>query len=174
MIRRKLIADTTAALLNGAGIIRPVVDVKMLAQMQGALVVEEPDDDLSSGFLFRAPGSPPIIGVNASHPPTRKRFTIAHELAHLLLHVKNGVHVDYAIVKMRDARAGEGTDEDEMEANRFAAELLMPRIFVEADLNELGPICADDEKAIAALAKRYGVSSQAMAIRLSSLNLVWM
>jgi Zn-dependent peptidase ImmA (M78 family) len=174
MIRRKLISDTVTSLLNAAGITHPAVDIKRLAQTQGAIVVEEPHDEQTSGFLFRTAGSPPVIGVNANHPPSRKRFTIAHELAHLLLHIKSGVHVDYAIVKMRDSRASEGTDEEEMEANRFAAEVLMPRGFLEADLAAHGPIFADDEKAIASLAKKYGVSPQAMAIRLSSLNLVWM
>ena len=84
------------------------------------------------------------------------------------------MHVDQAIVMMRDARASTGVDEDEIEANRFAAELLIPRDFLEADLEALGPIYADDEKAIANLAKKYRVSPQAMAIRLSSFNLVWM
>lgn len=174
MIRRKLISETATAMLNNAGITRPPVDVKELAEAQGALVVEEPNEEETSGFLFRAAGTPPVIGVNANHAPTRKRFTVAHELAHLLLHTQEGVHVDYAVLKMRDSRASEGSDEDEIEANRFAAEILMPRDFLVADLAALGPICADDEKAIASLAKKYGVSPQAMAIRLSTLNLVWM
>lgn len=75
---------------------------------------------------------------------------------------------------MRDARTSAGVDDDEIEANRFAAELLMPRDFLEADLRALGPIYLDDERAIANLAKKYRVSPQAMAIRLSSLRLVWM
>lgn len=50
----------------------------------------------------------------------------------------------------------------------------MPRNFLEADLEALGPIYADDERAIASLARKYRVSPQAMAIRLSTLNLVWM
>lgn len=174
MIRRKLISETVTSLLNAAGVAKPSVDIKQLAVDQGAIVVEEPDDEKTSGFLYRAAGSPPIIGVNASHAPTRKRFTIAHELAHLLLHTRNGVHVDYAVVKMRDARASEGKDEEEIEANRFAAEVLMPRTFLEADLTALGPISADDEMVIANLARKYEVSPQAMAIRLSSLNLIGM
>jgi Zn-dependent peptidase ImmA (M78 family) len=112
--------------------------------------------------------------VNKNHALSRKRFTIAHELGHLLLHTKSEVHLDQAIVKMRDARTSAGVDDEEMEANRFAAELLMPRSFLEADLEALGPIYADDERAIAKLARQYRVSPQAMAIRLSTLNLVWM
>jgi Zn-dependent peptidase ImmA (M78 family) len=174
MIRHKLIADTVTELLNSAGITMPPIDVTGLAELKGALVVEEPHDHDTSGFLFRSMGSPPIIGVNAKHFVTRKRFTVAHELGHLLLHAKEGVHVDHAIMKMRDNRASEGTDEEEIEANKFAAEILMPRKFLQADLAKLAPIFADDEKQIVQLAKRYGVSPQAMAIRLSALNLVGM
>jgi Zn-dependent peptidase ImmA (M78 family) len=174
MIRHKLISETVAALINSYGITRPPVDVKGIAEAKGALVVEEPNDDDTSGFLFHSAGSPPIIGVNANHHPNRKRFTVGHELGHLLLHTKEGVHVDYAVLKMRDSRTKEGTDAEEIEANRFAAELLMPESFLRADINELGQICADDERTIAELARQYGVSNQAMAIRLSSLCLVWM
>lgn len=174
MIRHKLIQQTVAALLDGNGITYPGFDVKYLAERRGAIVVEEPSENNFSGFLFRSPDSAPVIGVNSHHPPTRKRFTIAHELGHLLLHSKSGVHVDEAVVQMRDARASAGVDEEEMEANRFAAELLMPRSFLEEDLVALGTIFADDERAIASLAKRYKVSTQAMAIRLSVLNLIVM
>ena len=152
-----------------------MVDVKAIALLQGSIVVEEPNDETDfSGFLFKSNDSPPIIGVNSRHAPSRKRFTIAHELGHLLLHAQSGVHVDEAVVQMRDRKASEGTDEQEMEANRFAAELLMPRRFLEEDLQSMGAIHADSEQAITGLAKRYGVSPQAMAIRLSSLKLVWM
>jgi Zn-dependent peptidase ImmA (M78 family) len=174
MIRRKLIHQTVAELLNQAGITTPSVDVKAIAALKGVIVVEEPNNDDFSGFLFRSSDAPPVIGLNSNNPLTRKRFTIAHELAHLLLHSTSGVHVDEIVVQMRDRKASEGVDEREMEANRFAAELLMPQKFLEEDIQSMGRIHADDEEAIARLAKRYGVSKQAMAIRLSSLKLVWM
>lgn len=172
MIRSKLISRTVARLLSGAAIDRPPVDVKALAEANGAVVISEPEPSGSSGFLYRAAGARPLIGVNSNHPPTRRRFTIAHELGHLLLHANDGVHFDEVVVKLRAAVAGTGTDEHEIEANRFAAELLMPAEFLESDLSSIQDKCADDEAVIAQLAKRYGVSPQAMAIRLSSLGLV--
>ena len=174
MIRRKLIQDTVNELLNELGITSPPVDVEAVARHKGAVVVKEPNKDDFSGFLYRSPDSPPIIGVNSLHSLNRKRFTVAHEIAHLCLHPRSGVHVDQAFVQMRDAKASEGVDEEEMEANRFAAELLMPKHFLLKDLSALGRIYADDEKEISNLAKKYEVSSQAMAIRLSSLHLIWM
>lgn len=172
MIRRKLISETVNALLNSAGITQPGFDIKRLAELQGAIVLEEPNEESTSGFLFRTSGSPPIIGINRNHPPTRKRFTTAHELGHLLLHSKSGVHIDYAVVKMRDAKTSEGVNEEEIEANRFAAELLMPQSMLERDLALTGPVQVDDEKVIGRLAKQYGVSQQAMTIRLTSLGLL--
>lgn len=153
----------------------PPVHVKQIAEQKGATVVEEPlQNEEFSGFLYRTSDSDPVIGVNSNHSSTRKRFTIAHELAHMLLHPKTGVHLDGAVIQMRNAKSAEGSDEEEMEANRFAAELLMPSAFLEKDMAAMGKIHADDEKAIAALAKKYDVSSQAMTIRLSSLGLIWM
>jgi len=54
--------------------------------------------------------------------------------------------------------------QQEKDADRFAAEILMPKTFLEKDLKELG---LDIEKLI----KKYNVSEQAMWIRLTSLRL---
>ena len=56
-----------------------------------------------------------------------------------------------------------------MEANRFAAELLIPIEFLRADLehNEFD-LAADDQ--LRAMAKHYGVSTQSLAIRLNGLG----
>ena len=59
----------------------------------------------------------------------------------------------------------------EAEANRFAMELLMPVAWIKKDLESIEFDMADD-KQLKALAKRYGVSMTAMAIRLTSLGLV--
>ncbi len=173
MIRKKFISETVTRLLEDGGIKGPVVDVAALAESEGALVVAEPEPNDFSGFLYQSGNSAPVIGVNSKHPSNRRRFTSAHELGHLVLHSKRGVHLDEAVVQLRSEKAAAGTDEHEIEANRFAAELLMPQVFLQRDLKEMGVISTDDEKAIAQLAKRYGVSSQAMAIRLSTLGLIW-
>lgn len=175
MIRRKLISDAASSLLHRGGITQPPVDVERLAIIEGAVVIKEPTDNDTSGFIYQAPGVPAVIGINSNHSPVRRRFTIAHELGHLVLHSKSELHIDHSVVRMRDKRASEGIDEDEMEANRFAAEVLMPEAFLRADLQKLGlHTAADDGEAISALARKYQVSVQAMTIRLTSLNLVGM
>ena len=55
------------------------------------------------------------------------------------------------------------------EANRFAIELLMPRDWVLRDMAALGPIDAIDDRRIVELAKRYGVSTQMMTLRIAEL-----
>ena len=80
----------------------------------------------------------PIIGVNSLHHPNRQRYTIAHELGHLELHrqlITSEVHVDKGFpVLMRDPKSATGTELHEIEANQFAAELLMPRTLIEQAL----------------------------------------
>jgi len=174
VIRHKLIQQIVETLLDEANVSAAPVDATAIAESKGAIVVQEKNEDDFSGFLYRSTDSAPIIGVNSKHPGTRRRFTIAHELAHLLLHPRSGVHVDEGVFQMRDARASTGSDEEEVEANRFAAELLMPRRLLEADIEALGKIYLDDEKTVANLAKKYCVSSQSMTIRLSTLGLVRM
>ena len=75
----------------------------------------------------------PIIGVNALHHPNRQRFTVAHECGHLILHkaqITKEVHVDKDFpMLMRDSVSAAGVNEMEIEANVFAAELLMPGSF---------------------------------------------
>jgi len=72
------------------------------------------------------------------------------------------------VSRRRDARSAEGTDRKEIEANRFAAELLMPRKFLEKDLSNLH-LDVEDESTLEQLAKKYEVSVQALAWRINRL-----
>jgi Zn-dependent peptidase ImmA (M78 family) len=138
--------------------------------------MERPLEDDVSGALVPLEGKKWVILVNANHHPLRKRFTIAHELGHLLIHGYTSPHADRAF-KFRDARSSDGSAQEEIQANQFAAELLMPRkllgravrrfSFEHSPENE-----AEDEayeEWIAELAGKFKVSRQAMAIRLSAL-----
>jgi Zn-dependent peptidase ImmA (M78 family) len=113
-----------------------------------------------------------VIGVNSHHPKTRQRFTIAHEVGHFCLHGHEELRVDKGlfVIRNRDATSSTGTDIEEIEANLFAAELLMPAKWLERDLLEgLGSNKRDDNL-ISELAKKYLVSDQALTIRTSSLG----
>ncbi len=68
-----------------------------------------------------------VIAINANDYATRKNFTIAHEIAHFVLHCnqKENFYERYK----HDLDRGQRGD-IENEANRFAAELLMPEHLV--------------------------------------------
>lgn len=94
------------------------------------------------------------IYVNANDAPVRKRFTIAHEMAHFLLHrdkIGDGL-VDDALY-----RSGLKYNE-EAEANKLAAQILMPWDLINNHMNE--------NSTVQSLARAFAVSESAMAIRL--------
>ena len=165
LIRKKKIQAVVGSLLEKNQIRAVPVPVTQIARAEGAhLYFDALEGDLS-GFLYRE-GSQATIGVNTHHAPVRQRFTVGHELGHLLLHHHDQLHVDY---KFRNSQSAKGTDPEEIEANLFAAELLMPKVFVEKDLQHTAVDLADEDL-IFELARKYGVSAQALAIRLSTLG----
>jgi len=167
--RRRQLQRSAAKLLELLGTVEAPIPVERLAQLRGAKIRFVPTDDDISGVLFREDGRA-IIGVNALHSPTRQRFTIAHELGHLELHENSEVHVDRSFrVYSRNQRSSEATDVREIEANAFAAEVLIPASLVEKDLARL-TVDYEDDEVIRRLAERYKVSPQAMTIRLTNLG----
>lgn len=169
-VRRRPIRTLTKHLLKEHQVDAPPVDVAKLAEQLGVVVHFEPADDELSGFLLRnVDRYKALIGVNKGHSYTRQRFTIAHELGHLLLHEGEPLHVDRGIkVNLRDGASSQGTIIEEKEANLFAAELLMPAHFIRKYLQE--KLSLEIEGDIEWLAKKYQVSTQAMTFRLSYLK----
>lgn len=152
--------------LRDLGIECEPVDVFDVARALGARIQLEVADDELSGALHRDGDSAPIIGVNGRHHRNRKRFTIAHEIGHLLLH-DEPVFIDH--VFRRDQRSSEAVDLHEIEANGFAAALLMPKEFVVRRIeDERTPLRSDIVERIAA---DFEVSSQAMMFRLQNLGI---
>ena len=144
------------------------VPVEKIAKWYGAQVKFSPLDEELSGMLY-IKDSMPIIGVNSQHHPNRQRFTIAHELGHLILHKRqllNQVHIDKKFpALMRDVDASAGIDLIEIQANHFAAELLMPTDIIRKELHKR-KFYIDDEQPIKQLAKKFRVSKQALEYRL--------
>ena len=174
-IRRKRIRELTEQLLMQDGATRPV-QVERIAKRVGLLIRKEPAASDLSGFLVRdAARGKPVIGVNSRQHKNRQRFTIAHELGHFLLHEGDVLHVDSDKsfrVNLRDELAGSGTDAAEKEANLFAAELLMPAVFLAEDVAKRGDFDALDEEALASWAADYAVSAQALGFRLAYLGYI--
>ena len=147
--------------------------VEKIAKALAAQVRFSPFDDELSGMIYIKDGVP-IIGVNSLHHPNRQRFTIAHELGHLELHrqmITSNVHVDKDFpALMRDPTSATGTERVEIEANQFAAELLMPRKLIEQTLAGK-QFDIDDDAPIAELAKKFRVSKQTVQYRIRNRGL---
>ena len=94
-----------------------------------------------SGLLHRSEdGNRAVIGVNSRHPTVRQRFSIAHELGHLVLH-KPAFQIDqHAFVSFRNSKSSSASDPHEIEANQFAAVLLIPEALLKVCLDQLGRI----------------------------------
>ena len=170
--RQNTIRDRALQLLVQSGITDAPVNVEVIAASRGITIRRTPTTDDVSGFLYRHGSSPAIIGVNALHHPNRQRFTIAHEIGHFELHKFSDVHVDKFVVKLRSQASSTGEDKEEVEANRFAAELLMPSKILEQVLPRFALNDLLDDRAMKQLAKHFQVSVQAMSNRLISLNYI--
>jgi len=169
--RRSKIQQRAKAILDEQKVSSAPVPVERIAKALGAQLRFSPLDNELSGMVYVKDGTP-IIGVNALHHPNRQRFTMAHEVGHLVFHraeITKEIHVDKDFpMLMRDAVSSTGVNEMEIEANLFAVELLMPATFLSKSL-EGQPFDIDDEGAVSALAKEYKVSASAMRFRLGNL-----
>lgn len=172
--KKQKICKHAADLLEQHKVTTPPVPIDRIAKMLGIQLRFSPLDKELSGMIYIRDGVP-IVGVNSLHHPNRQRYTLAHECGHFLLHkaeIAKEVHVDKEFpMLMRDSVSAMGINEIEMEANLFAAELLMPVSLINQEL-ENNVIDIDDEAAIDALARRFKVSQSAMRFRLGNL-LTW-
>jgi len=116
------------------------------------------------------------IVVNKDHPLNRQRFTMAHELGHLILHEYKTPHADGPQkIRFRDGRSAMGSDREEIEANQFAAEILMPDFLLIPELQRLGLDSWDGSpdgdiaKKLSELAALCKVSEQALVLRIATL-----
>lgn len=134
-----------------------VAQAKALGDASGVLVVE---------------GGRGLIGYNGQHSQVRQRFTMAHEVGHYALHAvgkPSSLFIDKTVFHRND-QSSEGVDKEEIEANQFAAALLMPKPLVEDAIAKHG-FDLDDEEDVNALARIFNVSTVAMSIRLQNLHL---
>ena len=177
--KRRQIRALVEKILRDHGVEEAPVDIEGISRSMGIDIRRSPADDSLSGFLYRDPSAlTTVIGVNSNHHPNRQRFTIAHELGHYVLHVARGVHLDATNtgpqILFRENTFPEGNEAEEVEANVFASELLMPSSIIAHDLNVVGPLDLHDDRRIdevlAVLAKKYRVSKQALTIRLAHLG----
>lgn len=118
---------------------------------------------LGEGFDGLAVATPDarLILTNTVAVPGRQRFTIAHELGHLLASDDQGIHRDDDIFGSQSKQG-----ESEVRANAFAAAFLMPEDAIR-EVVDGGPI---DQVSFCQLATDLGVTPTALAFRLENLG----
>lgn len=172
------VARVALRVLAGEQVKRAPVAIEEIATKYAHVMYEDLPDDVS-GMLLPLPKEGGekrwAIVANKSHATVRQRFTIAHELGHLLIHRYTTPHADGKfVIRFRDAKSSTGSSREEIEANQFAAELLMPEALVLSHATHLGLDLGDADPDAAAsklaqLARKFAVSVQAISFRVANL-----
>ena len=108
----------------------PPIDAEALLRRYARIDFEDIPFEGMDGISLniKVPGKQPIVIVNTNTPPRRQRFTLAHELGHILIPWHVGTIVDDTTVKLFEPTTDYWSMETE--ANAFAAELLMPKSWI--------------------------------------------
>jgi Zn-dependent peptidase ImmA (M78 family) len=143
------------------------VDIEGFARELGVKIIKADMEDAISGEIIKSDDGDYVIRVNANHPATRQRFTIAHELGHYILHknlLGKGVNDNKAYRTTQQSKFFNPNigSYQETEANRFAASLLMPGDLVISEMAK--------DFSVEQLAEKFKVSKLAMEIRVDVLN----
>lgn len=127
----------------------PIPNLTALAESAGIMVVHSDMGGADvDGVKYDVPGLPPIIMLNSQRPADRLRFSLAHEIGHLVMHqVPN--------VDMED------------QANLFAGAFLLPRREMKAAFSR-----KLDLRRLAELKPEWKVSMQALLYRAKTIGAV--
>lgn len=128
----------------------PIRDLTVLVERAGILVAHSNMSGASvSGVTFSVPGMRPLIVLNTDQPADRMRFTLAHELGHLVMHRFPSANM-------------------ENEAHAFASAMFMPA----ADIRPLLQSRRIDLPLLASLKPEWRASMQSIIMRAKSLGLL--
>ncbi|CDV96340.1 DNA-binding helix-turn-helix protein [Desulfitobacterium hafniense] len=127
----------------------PIVNLVQLIEDNGGIIIPfEFGTPKIDAMSLPAPGMPPLFFVNPNSPADRLRFTLAHELAHIVLHQRNV------------------NPEMENQADRFAAQFLMPD-------NEIRPYLRSlTIQKLMELKLYWKVSMQALIMKATTLEMI--
>lgn len=131
----------------------PIGNLVAMAESRGVIVAAVGDFHPGiDAFTVTDAGRPVVVLCSGKGVATRRRFDLAHELAHVVLHTQ---------------RADEPRWQ-ELQAHRFASALLMPAV----EIGEFLPRRGDDLRALERIALDWGVSMQAALMRARDLGYV--
>jgi Zn-dependent peptidase ImmA (M78 family) len=129
----------------------PIANVTAMAESRGVVVVAVGDFDPGiDAFTLKDPERPVVVLCSDKGVATRRRFDLAHEIAHITLH----------------GERAEKPRWQETQAHRFASALLMPA----DEIRDYLPTRGDDLRALEQIAHDWGVSMQAAMVRARDLG----
>ena len=128
----------------------PVFNVTRIVEENGGVIVAHDFDSRIDGFGCRTIGLPPIFHLNSKLQPDRWRWTLAHEVGHMVMHFE----------------ASTPEKEAEHQAHRFAAEFLAPGHELEPKLRRL------NMGRLAPLKMEWKISMQALVMRARDLGTI--
>jgi Zn-dependent peptidase ImmA (M78 family)/transcriptional regulator with XRE-family HTH domain len=131
----------------------PVANVTSMAESRGVIVAAVGSFDPGiDAFTLKVPCRPIVVLCSDKGVATRRRFDLAHEIGHIVLH----------------AERAEKPRWQEKQAHRFASALLMPADEIRGYLPGRG----DDLRALEQIAHDWGVSMQAALVRARDLDAI--
>ncbi len=158
------VAEKAQEILKKNSITSPFVNVFDIAEREGLKieyrVFPNGNSDIS-GFLM---ADEKTIYLNIDNSPERQAYTVAHELGHYLLgHAPD----KYGVLRRANDYTNTEKSQEEKDADRFAANLLMPEKMIRRELRQY-PFLKDAPQILAA---KFGVSVSAMKFRLMNLGI---
>ncbi len=152
-------------ILNKYEISEAPINVVQLAKKEGYGVVEATfrDKNISGGIQFKTDTENGKMYINANDSPLRQRFSLAHEVGHSCMHSNVSEYSKGVLENINMFRDSSNHNIEEVEANAFAAALLMP----ESIVCEMWRKWRSTE----ILADIFKVSLSAMSFRLYNLGL---
>lgn len=166
--RLQMINGRVNGILADAKVRTLPVKIEEIARSFGLKVIPYPFDDNISGTLVIEQN---VIGFNQFESRVRRRFTVAHELGHFILHKdKRPIFLDKLFRLNSSSTSTDQNYELELEANLFAAAILMPETILRKEVKNI-ELDFGNEEGIKYLARIFDVSSTAMYYRLKNLDL---
>jgi Zn-dependent peptidase ImmA (M78 family) len=167
-LTRQEVEKRAADVLREHGLDSIPVDLIVLANRLGMSVHNATFSEDNIVGMISKRGDRITLLVNHSAPPFRKLFTIAHEMGHYFLHLlHDGEFVDDETNLFRqpqdEQRNPTPEQRREIQANLFAAALLMPEEAVRSEWMK--------GRSLDKLARKFNVSRTAMGLRISQLGL---
>jgi Zn-dependent peptidase ImmA (M78 family) len=172
-----LIGITPAELLQKLDLITPPYNPFSIAKKLGLEVSQDLDfDNINESGSIARKGDKISIWINPLDPEARQRFTLAHELGHYINDFLSS-NDSKKIVDTPDTLYRNGNSNScETKANRFAAQLLMPKADIFTKAREL--ISSSPKKSmpgtefVEKMAEIFEVSKPAMLVRLKTLGII--